>query len=111
MDNSLPSLSEEITQLHADICSALGDAHRILILYTLAEKAYTVNDLADKLTMSQPATSRHLKTLRERGLVRASRQGASVEYSLTDARLIEALDLLRGVLRDRLTYGASLVEE
>lgn len=110
MNASPPSLSEEITQLHAEICSALGDSHRILMLYTLAEKPYTVNDLAEKLGMSQPATSRHLKTLRERGLVRASRQGPSVEYSLADPRLIEALDLLRGVLRDRLAYRASLME-
>ncbi len=105
------SLPEEITQLHAEICSALGDAHRILMLYALAEKPYCVNDLAEKLGMSQPATSRHLKTLRDRGLVHAGRQGASVEYSLSDQRLIEALDLLRGVLRDRITYRASLVEE
>jgi ArsR family transcriptional regulator len=105
-----PSLPEEITQLHADICSALGDPRRILILYRLAEKPCTVNDLADKIGASQPATSRHLKTLRERGLVHASRQGANVEYSLSDNRLIDALDLLRGVLKDRIAYRASLME-
>ncbi len=104
------SLPEEITQLHADICSALGDPRRILILYRLAEKPSTVNDLAEKIGASQPATSRHLKTLRERGLVHASRQGATVEYSLADMRLIEALDLLRGVLRDSIAYRASLME-
>ena len=62
------------------------------------------------VSISQPAASRHLKILRDRGLVNAVRQGASVEYHLTDARLIEALNTLRDVLRDRLTYRASLVE-
>jgi hypothetical protein len=38
------------------------------------------------------------------------RQGASVEYQLTDKRLIEALDILRAVLRDRIAYRASLME-
>ena len=69
-----------------------------------------MNDIAAKLGMSQPTTSRHLKILREQGLVRATRQGANVEYSLVDHRLIEALDLLREVLRDRLQHNARLLE-
>ena len=105
------SLSQEVTQLHADICSALADPRRILLLYALGERPRNVGDLATELGISQPATSRHLKILRERGLVHASRQGMSVEYRLTDTRLVEALDLLRIVLRDRLAYRASLVED
>ena len=105
-----PNLSEEITQLHADICSALADPSRILLIYALGNRPTCVNDLVAEVGLSQPATSRHLKILRERGLVRAIRQGASVEYSLTDDRLIQALDLLRAVLRDRIAYRASLVE-
>jgi DNA-binding transcriptional ArsR family regulator len=105
-----PNLSEEITRLHADICSALADPSRILLIYALAEKPSCVNDLVAEVGLSQPATSRHLKILRERGLVRTVRQGPSIEYSLTDDRLIQALDLLRSVLRDRIAYRASLVE-
>lgn len=105
-----PNLSDEITQLHADICSALADPSRILLIYALADNPRCVNDLVAEVGLSQPATSRHLKVLRERGLVRASRQGSSVEYSLTDGRLIQALDLLRAVLRDGIAYRASLVE-
>jgi DNA-binding transcriptional ArsR family regulator len=111
LSNEGSSLSEEVTQLHADICSALADPRRILLLYALDEHPYTVSDLAEEIRVSQPSTSRHLKILRERGLVRAVRQGTSVEYNLTDRRLIQALDLLRDVLRDRLTYRASLIED
>ena len=105
-----PTLSQEINQLHADICAALADPRRILMLYALAERPHNVNDLAAVTAISQPAASRHLKTLRECGLVSANRQGSSVEYSLIDGRLIQALDLLRSVLRDRITHRASLVE-
>ena len=110
MLNEIPSLSQEVTQLHAELCSALADPKRILLIYALAESASNVNDLAGKLGLSQPATSRHLKILRERGLVRATRQGPSVEYSLVDERLIEALNLLRAVLHDNLAYRASLMD-
>jgi ArsR family transcriptional regulator len=104
------SLAQEINQLHADICSALADTSRILIIYALADEPRTVSHLAALVGISQPAASRHLKVLRERGLVAAERQGPSVEYSLTDFRMVEALDLLRGVLRDRIAHRAILVE-
>jgi ArsR family transcriptional regulator len=110
MMNLSDNLSQEVHQLHAGLCSALADPWRILLLYTLNEDPCTVNDLAARLGMSQPTTSRHLKILREQGLVRATRQGANVEYSLVDRRLIEALDLLREVLRDRLQHTARLLE-
>jgi len=110
MDNS-PNLTQEITELHADICSALADPRRILILYALSEHSLNVSELAQYVSISQPAASRHLKILRERGLVRPMRQGASVEYRLTDHRLIDALDTLRAVLRSRLAHRASLLEE
>ena len=109
MDNL--SLEQEVTQLHADICSALADPRRILLLYSIADTSRNVSDLAKEVGISQPAASRHLKILRDRGLAQPVRQGASVEYHLTDERLIEALDLLRAVLRDRLAYRASLMEE
>jgi ArsR family transcriptional regulator len=104
------SLAQEVTQLHAEICSAMADPRRIFLLYAISEKPRNVSDLAEYVGISQPAASRHLKILRERGLVNAIRLGASVEYHLTDDRLIDALNILRDVLRDRLTYQASLVE-
>ena len=109
MNTITPTLSQEINQLHADICSALADPSRILLLYALAERPRTVNELANDIGLSQPTTSRHLKMLRERGMVSATRAGVTVNYRLTDDRLIQALDLLRTVLRDQLSRRAELV--
>ena len=102
---------QEVTRLHAEVCSALADPSRILLLYALDEKPCTVSELANDLGFSQPATSRHLKVLREHRLVSATRQGTNVEYSLTDRRLIDALDLLLAILRETLTRQANLVME
>ncbi len=102
-------LREEIVELHAQICSGLADPSRILILYTLEDRPYSVSELADTLGLTQPTVSRHLKTLRERGMVAAQRDGQSVYYHLADQRLIQALDLLRAVLRDTLLSRADLV--
>ena len=103
-------LQLEINKLHAEICSALADPHRILMFYVLADKYSNVSDLAAQVGISQPAASRHLKIMRERGLVHTVRKGQNVEYRLSDIRLIQALDLLRSVLRAQLQDRADLIQ-
>ena len=98
----------EIQLFHAQICQALADPTRILLLYRLAEGPQNVGELAAALSVSQPTVSRHLKVLRERGMVTTTRYGATVEYRLIDDRPIQALDLLRSVLRDSLARNAEL---
>jgi len=104
------SLTQEVTALHAGICSALADTNRILILYALHEQSTSVSDLAREIGVSQPTASRHLNLLRERGLVTAQRDGQSVFYTLADERVIQALDLLRAVLANKIKSQAALVE-
>ena len=103
-------LEQEVNLLHAHVCQALADPKRILILYALAEKPRYVSELADYLDLPQPTVSRHLKVLRDRSLVNTARNGATVNYSLTDNRVIEALDLLRALLGDTLTQQAELAQ-
>jgi len=103
-------LEQEVNLLHASICQALADPKRILILYALSEGPKNVTELTDALDVPQPTVSRHLKVLRERKLVTAERDGATVRYSLADGRVIEALDALRAVLLGTLTRQAALAE-
>ena len=102
-------LREEITQLHAQVCSGLADTNRIPILYSLSKQSLNVSELSETLGITQPTTSRHLKVLRERGLVSAERNAQSIYYSLADPRIIQALELLRAVLNERLEAQAQLV--
>lgn len=104
-----PTLQQEITQLEANFCAALSDPNRLLILYALNDGPRNVTELATELGLNQPTTSRHLKVLRERGLVYAVRAGTIITYHLSDPRLIQALDLLRNVMRERLAHQANLI--
>lgn len=94
-----PTLTE-LDLLHDNICSALGDPKRLLILYTLAEGPRYVTALAEELGMPQPTVSRHLNTLRQKHLVAAEREGAAVVYRLVEPRIILVLDTMREILRD-----------
>ncbi len=106
----MSDLRAEINKLHANICSGLADPTRILILYTLHDHPYNVSELAESLELPQPTVSRHLKVLRERQMVLAQRSGQAVYYSLADARIIEAMDLLRAVLASRLHDQGELAD-
>jgi DNA-binding transcriptional ArsR family regulator len=105
------TLKQEISQLEADFCFALSDPTRILMLYALSESRLNVTELTNELGVSQPTTSRHLKVLRDRGLVNTTRQGTTITYHLSDKRLVQALDLLRSVMRDGLKQRISLMNE
>jgi DNA-binding transcriptional ArsR family regulator len=105
------NLTQELVQLHAELCSALADSNRLVILYVLSDQPCNVTELTQRLDTPQSTVSRHLKVLRDGGLVRATRQGMSVVYELTDSRVIEALDLLRSVLRDRIQHHADLIDD
>ncbi len=104
------ALQREVHQLHAEICAALSDPSRILILYELGEGTHNVGELAEALDLTQPTVSRHLKVLRDRGLVTAERNGTNIYYSLADIKIIKALNLLREVLAKVLEQRTALAE-
>jgi DNA-binding transcriptional ArsR family regulator len=107
----IPASTREVYQLEANLCYAFVHPTRILILYALNERPHNVTELTQQFDTSQPKMSRHLKILRDLGLVHTARQGTTITYELADCRLIEALNILRGVLRDSVTNTASLLAE
>ena len=105
------TLRREVHQLHAEICQALSDPTRILLLYELRDGARNVSELAEALAVSQPNVSRHLKVLRDRRMVRAERNGMNIYYSIADGRVLQALDLLREVLAQTIQDHQVLIHE
>ena len=103
-------LKREVNLLHANLCQAVADPTRILILYALHDSPRYVSELAEFLEAPQSTVSRHLKVLRDRRLVISQRDGTSVRYSLADDRVTQALDLLRAVLMDSLSQQAQLTD-
>lgn len=69
----------------AEFYKALGDETRLKILQMLSEQEMCVCEIIDRLDISQPAVSHHLKILRQAGLVTDSRDGKWIYYSLNDA--------------------------
>jgi len=76
------------------IAQALADPLRLAVLHHLMGGASSVSELMTLLGVEQSRLSNHLAVLRERRLVRTTRQGRHVLYELHDAvvaRLVESL--------------------
>ncbi len=105
-----PQLLHEIDLLHAEVCGALADPKRIALLYAMREGPSTVGELAEALHVPQATVSRHLKILRERGMVTPRREGMNVYYSVSNKKILRALDLLREVLSEHLAERGALAQ-
>ena len=68
---------------------ALADPTRRRIVELLAERDRNAGELASQFDVSRPAVSRHLRVLREHGLVRARELGTQRVYSLAPEPLVE----------------------
>ena len=64
----------------ADAFTAIAESRRRDILLYLAPSERSVNDIVDALELAQPSVSKHLKVLREVGLVDVRRDGRQAFY-------------------------------
>jgi DNA-binding transcriptional ArsR family regulator len=80
--------------LPGDPFDALGDPNRRAIVELLGTGDRSVRELADELPISRPAVSRHLRVLKDAGLVTDRAEGTRRLYRLHD----EGIDAVRGYL-------------
>lgn len=77
-----------------DLFSALADPTRCRVVEMLQERARPVHELAAEFDISRPAISRHLKVLKDAGLVVEEKSGRENLYSLQRAKLKPMQDWL-----------------
>lgn len=77
-----------------DPFDALGDPHRRAIVETLAQGELSVQEIADRVPISRPAVSRHLRLLKEAGLVRDRPDGTRRIYGLHAAGVEQVRDYM-----------------
>ena len=87
------------------VLHALADGSRRTVLAILRDHQSTAGELADALPIARPGVSRHLRVLREAGLVEVRQEAQRRIYSLRLAGLAEVdawLEDYRAMWRDRL---------
>lgn len=69
----------------AELLRALGSPVRLAIVLELEREPRCVHHLVERLGVSQPVASQHLRVLRGLRLVRGDRRGREVVYALSDS--------------------------
>ncbi|WP_432946984.1 ArsR/SmtB family transcription factor [Kribbella sp. CA-253562] len=72
-------------ELSGNALDALGDANRRAIVEILGDQPLSVQQLAERLPISRPAVSRHLRLLKQAGLVADEPDGTRRVYHLRAA--------------------------
>ncbi len=85
--------SEDTLYDLAELFKYFGDSTRIRILYVLFDGELCVNDISEKLGMTQSAVSHQLKFLKTGKLVTSRRDGKSIYYSLADDHVRSIINL------------------
>jgi DNA-binding transcriptional ArsR family regulator len=85
-----------------EVAGAIADPVRREILLMLRDESLSAGQIADRFAISRPAVSRHLRVLREAGLVRDTADGRRRVYAL----VTDPLDELAGWL-ERLRQPAA----
>ena len=82
------TLDEEVAADLAELFRAFSDTSRVRIIAALADCEMNVNTLAETVSLSESATSHHLRSLRQMHLVRTRKDGREVFYCLDDEHIL-----------------------
>jgi ArsR family transcriptional regulator len=102
---------ERLFELHAEVCKTLSNPVRLRIINELQEGEITVGALAKKLVIRQAHLSQHLAVLRQRGVVKARRDGPNIYYGISNPKIVKACSLIREVLLEQLQKDQQIMAE
>ncbi len=86
-NNKSKEFSPELQEI-ATIANALSHPARLAIISLLAErKEIKTSNISDDLPISRPTVSRHLKVLKEAGIIDGTIDGLKIHYCLDNDKL------------------------
>lgn len=87
-----------ITERHErearDLIESISNVTRIKIIRALAETPLAAGDLARVVDRTAPATSQHIRVLRDAGAIESTRSGNVVRYHLTKSTSAQILEVI-----------------
>lgn len=92
----------ELSKRQAGFFKALAHPKRVGLLRALMDGEKSVMELMKLIGATQSNTSQHLAVMRRFGLIQARRSGSNVYYSIGDRRIVDACELVRVCVSERM---------
>lgn len=77
-----------------ELLESVSNVTRIKIIRALAETPLAAGDLARVVNRTAPATSQHIRVLRDAGAIESTRSGNVVRYRLTKSTTAQILEVI-----------------
>ena len=104
-------MRQQLSNFKAEFFKALAHPLRISILDALREGELTVNEISQRFDVEPANASQQLAVLRNKNIVVARKEGASVYYSVSDRTIFKLLDVAREIFNNHLAGVRSMLEE
>jgi ArsR family transcriptional regulator len=102
-------MRKELQELQAEVLAALGHPNRVRIVEFLRAGEQCVCKILPALGLEQSNLSRHLKALKEAGILDGRKEGVSVYYKVSDPRIFRLLDLSTGIIKREIENRAKIL--
>lgn len=102
---------KQIYELHASLCKALSNPKRLEIIDVLRNAEMNVGELSERLGIPIGNLSQHLNMMKALGILSSRKDGNVVHYSLATPKMLEAFDILREILFERISKEGALLKE
>ena len=102
----MASNAENTNRFKSTVFHALSDPIRLEIVSYLRDGEKCVCEIVPHLNLIQPLVSRHLKILKDAGMVRCRKDGTKRMYSIVDQKIFTVIDSLTTELVGALTKEA-----
>jgi len=101
-------MDKKIFEMHAEICKVFTNPKRLEIISLLRDEEKTVNEMSELAGVPQANVSQHLTVLRQNNVVTTRRNGANIYYKIANPKILQACDLMREVLLEKLSENEKL---
>jgi ArsR family transcriptional regulator len=92
------------------MCQVFSHPKRLEVINILRDGEMSVNELAQKLGLSQGNLSQHLSMMKERRILLSRKEGNLVYYRFANPKMIRCFDMMREMLFEQIRQDAALID-
>lgn len=105
-----PLNNQKLYSQQAEFCKLMANPKRLEIIALISDQALCVEQIAQIMAVRVPNISQHLAMLRDKGVVKVTREGTRLYYKLTDPHLMEACNQMRQAVISHMREDARLLK-
>jgi ArsR family transcriptional regulator len=93
--NRLVPENKSLCERQAVFCGIFNNPLRIRLMLLIGDREMSVGEIAEKLDVSLPNLSQHLRLMKDRNCLASRKEGKNVYYHITSPLFLEAMILVR----------------